>query len=441
MTARDRLYREVARLTEPVRDLGVPVPAYNGRSLPNLASSVFRAVTGRPPSDLPGILPALDPSLDPFAGQRAPGPVVVFLVDGLGWNGFRRWSNEPSREDVPWLAWARPITTIFPTTTTAALVSLSTAAAPAAHGLVGYRQYLPRFGVVADVLRMSPTNVAGQELLVHRDFRPALVTGIPTLFRRGLPGEVVSRDRFQRTGFTRILYDGAKYHGYSTAVDLAHQLTSVLGRVHPPEVVYVYWDELDTIQHLRGPAERGLFDLGLDHVASLVRYVARHLPPKTRCRTTLAITGDHGQVTAARERQIRVDRLGAITREMAHPLSGDRRAGFFAARPGRRDALESALQKHLPRGTKLFSMETAVTFGLFGPPPFHPELSARLGDFLALVPTPWGLTYLAPGAPPPSHHLLGAHGGLDPEELVVPLIAGPLDALAVVPRSGPARQR
>jgi hypothetical protein len=47
-----------------------------------------------------------------------------------------------------------------------------------------------------------------------------------------------------------------------------------------------------------------------------------------------------------------------------------------------------------------------------------------LGDLLVLVPSPAGLTYLPPGAALPSRYLLGAHGGLEPDELIVPLVAG-----------------
>ena len=75
-------------------------------------------------------------------------------------------------------------------------------------------------------------------------------------------------------------------------------------------------------------------------------------------------------------------------------------------------------------------METAVAAELFGPPPHHPELISRLGDFLALVPAPWGLRDLSPGAPTPARHLYGAHGGLAPAELLVPLVTGRLAEFA-----------
>ncbi len=417
---------EVAALLRPEPPLGLPRPAYLGRSIGNLASTIWAAVRGEPPDPATGMLAGLEAGLDPFGGGRAPGTIVVLLIDGLGWFPFARWARGAAAREEVLRRFARPITTVFPTTTTAALTSLSTGAAPSTHGLVGYRQYLPRFGAVADLLRMSPAGIPGMDLLVHRDFRPDLVTGVPTIFRRGLAGTVLSRDRFEGTGFTRILYDGAEYVPYATAADLAHQLTHLLLRDDPPRVIYSYWDELDTIQHLRGPEESGLFDLEFSHVLDLVDHVAGEVPGDRARTTTVILTGDHGQVPSGIDRQVRVDQMVEVAREMAHPLAGDRRAGFFAAKPGRREMLGEALRRALPEGTRLVPMDDALAGGLFGPAPYHPELAARLGDFLALLPAPYGLTDLPPGAAPPKRHLFGSHGGLDPEELLVPLVAAPL---------------
>ncbi|HTT34416.1 MAG TPA: alkaline phosphatase family protein [Thermoplasmata archaeon] len=407
--------------------LGVPIPAYDGRSIANVVRTVARTV-GVERSK--GVLPPLAPELDPFGGGSAPGPIVILLVDGLGWRGFSRWAAGSGARGRRWAAAAHPITSVFPTTTAAGLTSLSTGLAPAAHGLVGYRQYLPTYGTVADLLRMSPVLVPGMDLLVGPRWRPALVAGGGTWFRRGLRGAAVSRDRFRGSGFTRVLYDGASYTGYATAVDLAHQLAQLLASRAPPPVVFAYWDELDTIQHLHGPGARALFDLELGRVVDLLRHVARSIGPARGGATTLLVTGDHGQVGARADRQVRVDRLPALRRAMARPLAGDRRAGFFVARSGRTEALRAALSRALPRGARLLDARVAIERGLFGPPPFHPELEERVGDLIALVPEPWGLTWTAPGARPPARYLLGAHGGLAAEELLVPLVAGRLDALA-----------
>ena len=426
---------EIARLTAPDPRLGLPVPAYDGRSLPNIAASVAAAVGLSDPAP-PPMAPPLAADLDPFRGRRAEGPVVVLLVDGFGWNSFAGWRGDDRTEAARrWGARARPITTVFPTTTTAALVSLSTATFPARHGIVGYRQFLPRFGVVADILHMAPVGVTTAEALIGPDWTPDLLSGAPSIFRRGVDGVAVSRDRFEGSGLTRLLYDGASFVPYATASDLAHQLIEQLERPNPPTVVYAYWDELDTVHHLRGPRDR-LFAFEADRLAHLVGYVARHVARPRAAQTTLLVTADHGQVPIDPARQLRVDAIPELAHAMARPLAGDRLSGYFAAVPGRADELDAALKRHLPPGSRVVEAETAVAAGLFGPPPYHPELLARIGDRIAFVPAPSGLVSVPPGRRPSMRDLLGAHGGLTAQELLVPLVAGRLAEFADAEREG-----
>ena len=403
---------------------GLPIPDYGGRSIVNVASSLLQACDVRAETG-PPIAPCLPPELDPFGGGVHEGPIVAFLVDGLGWFDFLRWARARRlRGGERWLRASAPITTVFPTTTTAALVSLSTAVPPGRHGLLGYRQYLPRFGMVADMLKFSPTGVEERDLLVGPDWKPEHLSGAPTIYRRGVRSAALTRDRFQGTGFSRLLYDGARFVGYATATDLAHELTMLLER-EPPPLVTVYWDELDTIQHLKG-TDPLLVELELERTIQLIEHVAGRLPRGLASRTTLLLTGDHGQVPADPTRRIEIDTLPKITAELARPLAGDRRAGFISARPGRIEPLRAALTEQLPKGSRVLPMPEAVAAGLFGPAPFHPEIHERLGDLLVLVPSPSSLSYRLPGMASPKRFLYGAHGGLDPRELLVPLVAGAL---------------
>lgn len=427
---------ELVSLLRAHPKVGLPIPAYEGRCVANLAVSIFQAA-GRDRRGGPPLSPPLAASVDPFHGRRAPGPIVQFLIDGLGFGRFLEWTERTAGErGATWARLARPITTVFPTTTTTALCSISTGTPPGRHGLVGYRQYLPRYGVVADMLKMAPAGFGANESLIGPNWKPSDVSGAPTLFRRGLRASALSRDRFVNSGFTRLLYDGAAYVPYATAADLAHELHRLLSARRPPDAVFVYWDELDTIQHLRGPSP-SLFDLELSHLAALVEYVGAHLSAGRRAATSLLVTGDHGQVLSLPSSRIELDTLPDVVAEMSRPLSGDRRAGFLSARPGRLPQLVSALRPHLPAGYRIVPVDEAVESELFGPPPFHPELTQRLGDILVLLPSPAALTYRPPGVARPTRDLLGAHGGLEPEELIVPLVSGSFEEFH--PVSGPPR--
>ncbi len=416
---------EAASLIAPRSPFGVPFPAYEGRSLPNITSSVIRAV-GIELSGEPDILPPLVPELDPFQGRRAEGPVLVLLVDGLGWGDSGRIEERAaSGYPADWTNRARPITSVFPTTTTVALTSLSTAQPPSRHGVVGHRMYLPAFGVVAEILRMSPSGAAGIDTLAGPNWAPAMVSGTASVFRRGLPSVALTRYRFEGTAFTRMIYDGATFVGFSTASDFAFHLAELLGSRDPPPAIFAYTDDLDTVQHLHGPSsEFDAFEVGL--VRQILLAARRRLDSKVARQTTIIVTGDHGQVASTPATEFPLDRHPKIVAHLARPPTGDRRAAFLTARPGQLDALRSALGEALPSSHRIVGMPAAIEAGLFGPPPFHPELSERLGDLLVLPPAPACITYRLPGAAARSRSLLGAHGGLDSAELLVPIVAGTL---------------
>jgi len=279
--------------------------------------------------------------------------------------------------------------------------------------------------LTADLLRMSRSDRPGAEELVGPGWSPSDVTGVPSVFRRGVPGVALSRRQFDGTGFNRVLYDGAEFVGYSTASDLAHLLGELLRRSHPPPLTMVYWDELDTVHHLRGPSQP-LFEFEASRIAQLVAHVAERADDERQRSTHLFVTADHGQVPVDPARQIRVDLIPEIAGEMARPLAGDRRAGYFTARWGRLEALRTALERNLPTGSRILGMADALAQGLYGPAPYHPELVERLGDLLVLVPVPYGLLTPRLRVESRTAEFLGSHSGLEPEELLVPLVSGPL---------------
>lgn len=421
---------ELRSLLTPRAPLGLPVPDYAGRSLPNVASTIARAL-GAPASD--AALPPLAPGLDPFEGRRAEGPVLLWVIDGLGFEHLRsaaRTSEAASR----WFHRARPLTSVFPTTTTVALASLATASPPSRHGLVGYRQFLPRYGAVVDMLRFSPFGVAEDDALLGPAWKPTEVLAAPTIYRQGVRAVALSRDRFEGRAFTRAIYDGAEYASYASGADFAGALAGLLTRAEPPPLLAAYWDELDLVEHLRGPGT-GVAGLEADRCVGLLDFVARSVGPAVARRTRVLITADHGLVPVEPASQLALDAEPTIAPLLAQPPTGDRRVGFLRARRGAVGPLRAALAGRVPVGTRILAAEEAVDGGLFGPPPYHPELLERLGDLVVLVPSPSGITYALPGRLA-RRPLVGAHGGLEPAELLVPLVTGTLEELATVPGPG-----
>src|SRR5438128_603619 len=146
-------------LIERLRARGFVPPDYDGGSLLNVAVTVLDLVGARDDTDPPP-LRALDPAMREGVRQ-----VVVVLADGLGTAQLRALC---AAGDTPFVAslLARAeardgaqlieATTIFPSTTAAAITTLNTARTPQEHGNIAYFIWLEEFAQVTQMLRWGP---------------------------------------------------------------------------------------------------------------------------------------------------------------------------------------------------------------------------------------------------------------------------------------------
>lgn len=427
-----------ARLAEP-RWGPYPAPRYDGFSVPNVAVSAKDSVTGRPPApgagpEREGRLPGLAP-IYPSPGET--GTSVVFLIDSFGWRllegvaGAARTVTERTVLSSV-MPQAMPLTTVFPSTTSSTLISLSTGTSPGRHGIVGYTEYFPAWGTILNTLKFTPSWGGPRDLAVGKGFKPSDMVDVPTLFRDGLPTVALTKADFEGSAFTKLLYDGATLQGYVGLSDLAMHLKKVLSlpsRKRPP-LVWVYWDLLDAVHHVNGPLEE-LAVREVTHLFLTLASVASGMPPQAREGVTLRITGDHGQIGADASLAVPAHEDPRLLSLLRRPPSGERRAAFLEARIGRKTELAAYLQAKETQGWVHFPVDEVIRGGLLGPEPHHPELADRLGDFLWLPPPGAALYYRPPGSRGSEEHFLrGAHGGLTPEELLVPLVTLTLDDLA-----------
>ena len=127
---------------------GWVAPAYQDFSIANLPATIA-ALLG---IDLPGALPALPSNAwrDWSAGLQR---VVLVIVDGLGYRLLQgRWAAGDAQQLVNLASAGRllPLTSVFPSTTDAAMMSLQTGTAPATHGWLAWEMYLREVGMAAN---------------------------------------------------------------------------------------------------------------------------------------------------------------------------------------------------------------------------------------------------------------------------------------------------
>ncbi|WP_420436682.1 alkaline phosphatase family protein [Candidatus Poriferisocius sp.] len=359
-------------------------------------SNVVPALLG--PPDATGWLPA--------PAREAKG-VVLLLVDGMGWEQLQeRTRLAPVLSGME----GGPITTVAPTTTTTALTSLTTGAAPGEHGLIGYQIHIQ--GQVLNALRWTagPKKADARKSIV-----PEQVQSRPAFFGRRVP--VVGRSEFRGTGFTRAHLDGVDHRGYKLTSSIAVEVQMLVDGGAP--LVYAYYDGPDRVAHEYGFGP--YLDAEYAEVDHLVGQLLAALPPEV----ALLVVSDHGQVMVG-------DAIVELARDvlaLSSAVSGEARFRWLHARSGRSGELLDAATERYGRYGLVAGRQQVLDEGWLGPYA-SPEAQSRMGD-VALVPRdPVAFTEPKPSAQnlpgnesKPQFQLIARHGSLTSAEMLVPCLA------------------
>jgi predicted AlkP superfamily pyrophosphatase or phosphodiesterase len=408
-------------------DHGWMMPQYDGLSIANLPATVA-ALLG---TDLPG---ALQPLPRELWSRWLPGlrRVVLVVLDALGYRLLHgMWAAGEGHvfsrlADKGIMA---TLTSVFPSTTAAALFSLATGCPPAQHGWLAYEIYLRELGIAANAILLCPAWTRQPDLLLDWGLeRDSLVTS-PRLAERlakaGVKTGAVLSAYLRNSGFTKMLYRGVdEVRGHRSASDLwvhlRHMLAETRGR---RAFLTAYWGGLDSIGHAYGQ-DTDLWAAEFRTVSHLLdREFLSALPAEDREGTLLLITADHGMLRIPPEQIVTANEDRHLREHLQVPIMGESRAAFVYPRPGRSQAIQDYLEEAFPGWFAVVDSRQALEAGLMGKP-VSDEAYARAGELLVLPRDDHALQRAKPSVP-----LQGRHGGLTPEEMLVPLIAARLDAL------------
>ena len=412
-------------------------PDFAGRGLANVAPTILGLLA---PIGVNGVVPPpLDPSVLPEALTVGVKSIVLVVADGLGHMQLEREiaaGNAPNLAEL--IARAAegdsnvaytPITSVFPTTTVAALGSVNSGVTPSQHGLLGYTIYVPEFDMVAEMIRWGPLNRRVSFADPEFGRAPEAFFWAETMYARlqalGIERTfAVNPIGFAGTALTRMLHQQARYTGYVATSSLQPLVSRLLSETDEPTYVYAYWPTIDTIAHIVGPltpehsAEVAAFDF---QVGRLVE----RLPG--RDDTLVLLTADHGHVNTTPENGVQFADHPELLEMLRVIPAGERRAVYLHPRPGATLEVAAYARERLRDVAPAMLRDDAVELGLFGPGRLPERAAERIGEVLLF---PRGsLQLIAPppenvdGHPPKAPVFRGLHGGLTPEEALVPLLA------------------
>lgn len=380
----------------------------------------------------------------------AQAPIVMVLVDGLGWQMLReRAGHTPNLRRL--LADSDYLHTCAPSTTAAALTTLATGVYPGAHAMVGYavRDPLLRGQLGAGHVPKA-SDVFDLITFKNSSHDPLTWQSVPTLIERanakakagyGSPLGAVSigRSKFAGSGLSLAAWRGFKHIGVDALDQRPYQAYRAIKE--GAKLVYLYVGELDHAGHNHGwHSDKWL--QALEALDAMVGQLFRRLPAGTR----IVLTADHGMVDTDRHHRIDLAKEKELAKDVV-AVAGESRflqlyvpddvaSASAAGSPGlgvagprgacgvvENNGREELAQSVAKRWAE-FLGDRAIWVGTDPAPlmgPLSPGARSAVGDVLVALNDNWTVV----DSRVQSFHatqLIGVHGSLTPVELEVPLI-------------------
>lgn len=328
--------------------------------------------------------------------------VVLVLIDGLGAISLRAHAGH-ARRLTAGMAKKDVASSVFPSTTAAALTSILTGAWPGEHGLVGYSVLDRSRGVLVNQL-------SGWEA-AHID--PATWQVAPTVFEQaaehGRPVFAVGVAAYAGSGFSRATLRGAEFVPAATPSERVAAAYELAER-HPGAFVYCYLPEIDKAGHRYGIASPQWVSALEDIDAALAQPVPAGVG--------VLVTSDHGMVDVPGHKQVVLEPEHLI--DVAHVGGEPRMLHVYLEPDADADAVLARWRRDLDGAADVGSRAEARAAGLFGPT-VTDAASSRIGDLL-VVARGNGAVYDGTAPDQRGRGMIGQHGGLTPEERQVPLL-------------------
>ena len=415
-------YEKLDRIRRRLNN-GDVIPAYGEKSLAELVPtilSLFGVDMGRP------LLP--EKLLAPFRNDFR--KIVLLFVDGLGYDQFIHSQFMPLFKSFCTKGIVEPITTVFPSTTPAAITTAHTGLVPAEHGLPEWYVYFSELDRVIETLAFRPSGSKNRDSLRKKGVDPGILYDGPTAYTRlaeaGIPSYLLLPEDLVGSAYSMQAQRGAITIPYRRASDMFVALRRKLREVKGPAYFFAYWSQVDSSGHEFGPhssEQRAEISL-LSHVG--VSEILNSIDRATAAETLFLLCADHGQVGVREDNVVfledKVDLSKFMkpykTRNGFIPPTGSPRNVFLHIRENKTEEALAALSEGLEGVAEVMRTRDAVDKNLFGNGEPSERFLSRIGDILIL---PTGhISLWNKGFKKDPGKFLGIHGGLSQEEMMIP---------------------
>lgn len=373
--------------------------------------------------------------MDPKGAEK----VVLFVFDGLGSNEWARHNDGGFFGALTRRGNVCPITSVFPSTTAAALTSLGTGLTTQEHSLVEWYLYLAELGIIVESLPFTPMGGRRTDEWASTADPSILFTG-ETIYAKMKEQGVASYSFIHRaiafSGYSKAAQRESEVRPFVSSSDLCVSLRRAVEEAKGPSFFYVYYSMIDTVEHVYGPNTEEAFLTAQEISDSLMKGFAERLSPTAAQKTLLLATADHGQIYSPPEKTLMFDDHDPLFENFAVDAKGNKilpwgspRDVYLQLREGTVGETEDFLKRTLGGAATVIRTADAIEAGLFGRGTPSRAFLDRVGNLMILPTGTGSVWYRHPGVREPD--MVGRHGGLHRDEMTIPFAAARASSLAV----------
>ena len=386
------------------------------------------------------------PSAAPLPGAALPwwdkfDQVVFFFIDAFGWRFFEQFADHPFLRLMAEDGVISQMTAMFPSTTSAHTTCIHTGKSIPQSGVYEWFYYEPVVGEVISPLLFS---IAGDKIngkdvregLVARGITPEQIFPDSTIYEDleevGVKSFVFNYHEYAHSSFSQHTNRGAEIipYGYwsEALANLSLMLSQPLQKADR-RYFFLYYAAADSLMHHYGPTSPQVETEILAWLDQMQRFVLN----LRASRTLLLISADHGQAETDPANSLAInlalpslpDVLRRGPNGQVIRFGGSPRDLFLYVQDHALLETKERIQAIIGERGVAKTTDELIAEGCFGPEPVSERLMARLGS-LVLLPKPGEAFYWFEKGRF-EQRFYGHHGGLTPQEMLIPFIAFPVN--------------
>ena len=334
--------------------------------------------------------------------------IIFIILDGMGYNQLKELEDAKLLNNNI----VNRITSVFPTTTAAAITSFVSGTAPLEHAVTGWYMYMRELGAASLALPFSP-----RYLFKEYDIPGEAVYNFKSVFPQiKRTSYYISPEKIINSVFSSIACGDSVKLGYNDLDEFFNNIESAVNISDEDKFVYAYWSYYDKLCHQTGTES----EESTSHLLDLNNRIENLVNNINGTDFEIVITADHGHINVDQDKKIFMEDHPEFKKCLILPICGEPRAPYFYVKSDSVDKFNDYVRSNFSDRLELVTRTDAVQSGLFGIENENIKFSDRVGDYIGLFKDNSILCDSVYGEEIPD--FIGYHGGLSEDELYVPLI-------------------